>query len=46
MISQYNSKFDELYNRFIKDTDGYSGSIRKEIVDTNPSLIGSFNLQK
>ena len=46
MISQYNSKFDELYNRFIKDTDGYSGSIRKEIVDTYPSAIGLFNLPK
>jgi hypothetical protein len=46
MISHYNTKFDELFNRFVKDTEGYSGSIRKEIVKANPSASDLFNLPK
>jgi cell fate (sporulation/competence/biofilm development) regulator YlbF (YheA/YmcA/DUF963 family) len=46
MIAHYNSKFDELYDLFIKDTNGYSGSIRKKILGANPNANGLFNLPK
>jgi len=46
MILHYNSKFDELFNLFIKDTDGCSGSIRNKILEANPNASELFKLPK
>ncbi len=46
MISHYNFKFDELYNLFVKETDGYSGSIRKKVLEANPNASELFKLPK
>lgn len=44
MISHYNNKFDELFNLFVKDTEVYSGSIRKKILTASPGANELFRL--
>jgi phosphatidylserine/phosphatidylglycerophosphate/cardiolipin synthase-like enzyme len=46
-IREYNKKFDELIELFIRKNNGYDGSIRQRIVDTGlPDVLSVFNLPK
>jgi len=40
-IKEYNKKFDELIDLYIRETSGYSGTIRQKIIDTNLPRISS-----
>jgi len=44
-IDEYNLKFEELVNLFIREQAGYDGAIRQKIINTNlPGISDVFNL--